>query len=88
MDITFNATLKLYKEDKLHISWHNRNMRILVLVSLFSILLDVGIGRLDLSNLVHTATYAVNGLRRYEKQAGCDRRFNWGDGDGVCDSLW
>ena len=62
-------------------------MRILVLVSLFSLLLDVGFGRLDLSNLVHTATYAVNGLRRYEKQAKCDRKW-WGDGDGVCDSLW
>ena len=63
-------------------------MRILVLVSLFSILLDVGFGRLDLSKSVGFTAHMVKNLEKYEKQAGCWPGFFMGDDDGVCFSLW
>ena len=63
-------------------------MKILVLVSLFSLLLNVGFGRLDLSKSVGFTAHMVKNLEKYESRAGCQLGFFSGDDDGVCLSLW
>ena len=84
--------LKYYLNKILYpISWHNRNMKILVLVSFFSLLLHVGFARIAIQHTVRFAEGTVSKLRKYEQQARCHVWFLfWNDpsfNHGVCRSF-